>query len=324
MDELDQLTLTELIQLQTRLGETLRRRFEKQLCLAFSDIAGSTEYFARHGDAAGKGLQQRHLDLLAQALRQHGGRLVDTAGDGAFVVFPSVDAGAAAFIGLQRALSTQNEGYPREHQLLLRVGVHFGPALTDGALVSGDAVNFAARVCGAAAPGEVRLSRAAFRELGKDLRLRCRGLPPVALKGIADLQELVALDCFDRSLLPAKVRVLETGEEFALPAQDTIAFGRLAERNGIVANDIVLTLPDAEKARQVSRWHFELRRRAGGFLLRSVTDQSTVVDGVTLAKGDERPVLPGATVRLGKVLTLELLAEAAPADDAGTATHFED
>ena len=30
----------------------------------------------------------------------------------------------------------------REHQLIVRVGLHWGPALTDGASVTGDSVNF--------------------------------------------------------------------------------------------------------------------------------------------------------------------------------------
>ncbi len=325
MTDFDQVTLTELIQLQTQLGETLRRRFEKQLCLAFSDVVGSTAYFAAFGDAAGKRLQQRHFDVLTRVLQKHGGRLVDTAGDGAFMVFPQVDAAAAAFVEGEELISAQNAGYAREHQLIIRVGLHFGPALTDGTLVSGDAVNLAARVCSSGGPGEVRLSKAAFRELGKDLRLRCRGLQPLLLKGVPEPQELVVLEWRDRSLFVSKIRVLETGEEIALPAQDTITFGRLLERNGIVANDIVLTLPDPEKARQISRWHFELRRRADGFVLRSVTDQSTVLDGVSLAKGDERRVLPGATVQLAKVMTVELVGEAVKSpDDDGSETHYNE
>jgi len=46
---------------------------------------------------------------------------------------------------------------------------------------------------------------------------------------------------------------------------------------------------------------------------RSVTDQATEVDGEALPKGGERPVKPGSTVRVAKVLTLEFLAEAPPA-----------
>src|SRR5437868_11862147 len=146
-----------MIQLQTRLGEALKRRFEKRLCLCFSDVVGSTPYFARFGDAAGRGLQQRHLDLLGQALAGHGGRIVDTAGDGAFTVFAGVEQAAESFIALENLASAQNAGYAREHQLAVRIGLHYGPALTDGVAVTGDSVNYAARVASSGGPGEIRL-----------------------------------------------------------------------------------------------------------------------------------------------------------------------
>ncbi|HUJ25219.1 MAG TPA: adenylate/guanylate cyclase domain-containing protein [Myxococcales bacterium] len=307
--DLDALSFTELVQLQNSLGETLKRRFEKQLCLCFSDVVGSTPYFARFGDAAGRGLQQRHLDLLAQALKDHGGRVVDTAGDGAFTVFPSAEKAANAFIALENLISAQNQGYAREHQLVVRVGIHWGPALSDGTSVSGDSVNFASRIAGSGGPGEIRLSKSAYRELSTEKRLRCRGLPPAALKGIGEPQELMVLEWRDRNMFPKAARVVETGEEIALPMQDTITFGRLRERNGIVANDVVLALPDPEQSKSISRWHFELRRGEFGFLLRSVTDQTTEVDGVMLAKSAEAPIKPGSRVRLAKVMTIEFLGE---------------
>jgi class 3 adenylate cyclase len=307
--EFESLTLTEMIQLQTKLGEALKRRFEKQLCLAFSDVVGSTPYFARFGDAAGRGLQQRHFDVLSQALQKHGGRVVDTAGDGAFTVFPTAEQSADAFITMVSLISAQNASYAREHQLIVRVGLHWGPALTDGAAVTGDSVNFAARVAGSGGPGEIRVSKAAYRELSTQKRLRCKGLPPAVLKGIEEPQELMLLEWRDRNMFPSRARVVETGEEIPLPAMDTITFGRLKERNGIVANDVVLTLPDPEQSKTISRWHFELRRGEAGFTLRSVTDQSTEVDGVALPKAGEAPIRLGSKVTLAKVMTLEFLGE---------------
>jgi class 3 adenylate cyclase len=307
--DLERLSLTELIQLQTAIGETLKRRFERRLCLCFTDIVGSTPYFARFGDAAGRGLQQRHLDVLAQALALHDGRVVDTAGDGAFAVFPSADRAAAAAIDLENLISEQNNGYAREHQLVLRIGLHYGQVLTDGEAVSGDAVNFTSRVCTSGGPGEIRLSRAAFLELSTNNRLLCRGLPPGELKGLSGPQELLLLEWRDRNAFPSRARVVETGEEIALPPQDTITFGRLKERNGFVANDIVLQLADAALTKSISRWHFELRRNAAGFLLRSVTDQITEVDGEPLLKGAERAIRPGTFVRVANVLTLEFVIE---------------
>src|SRR3954467_8923475 len=116
--------MTELIQLQTWIGEALRRRFEKPLCFCFSDVVGSTAYFARFGDAAGRGLQQLHFDLLNQVLPAAGGRGGDTAGGGGGAVFPTVEAATDAVIKLQNLISEQNATRSGEHQLAVRVGVH--------------------------------------------------------------------------------------------------------------------------------------------------------------------------------------------------------
>jgi class 3 adenylate cyclase len=90
------LSMTEIIRLQTLLSHELARRFEVDAALAFSDVVGSTAYFARFGDEAGRQLQQLHIDLLAAGLPDHGGRIVDTAGDGVFACFPIAAPAAAA------------------------------------------------------------------------------------------------------------------------------------------------------------------------------------------------------------------------------------
>ena len=66
------LSMTEIIRLQNLLQQELTRRFERYMALAFSDIVGSTPYFARFGDAAGRQLQQLHFDLLAAACQRAG------------------------------------------------------------------------------------------------------------------------------------------------------------------------------------------------------------------------------------------------------------
>ena len=74
---------------------------------------------------------------------------------------------------------------------------------------------------------------------------------------------------------------------------------------------------------KISRWHFELRRGEHGFLLRSVTDSPTEVDGTTLAKTAEAPIKPGSKVRLAKVLTLEFLGDGTkPLETAGEITKY--
>ncbi len=303
------LSMTELIRLQDVLSQALVERFEKRLALVFSDVVGSTPYFARFGDEAGRKLQQRHFDLLSAAIAPGGGRVVDTAGDGAFMCFEDATAATRAMVSLLRAIVKDNDTRAQDHRLNVRVGVHFGRVLTDGEQVSGDAVNFCSRVAGSAGPGELRLSQAAHAELNDvELRLRSRRQRAVELKGVDRPQELFSLDWLDAERFPSLVR-FEDGSEVRLPTLEIIRFGRLREQDGVTANDVVITLADPNLQGRISRWHFELLRRHNGFMLRSVSNSTTELNGAVVPRGEEVLLKPGAKVKLGGAVTLEFLSE---------------
>lgn len=306
--QFDGLSLTQLIQIQDELQREIRERFEHEVCLVFTDVVGSTAYFERFGDAAGRALLQRHLDLLQQVLPASDGRVVDTAGDGAFCVFPRLLPAVVALTDLMALVASDNARRGAEHHLALRVGLHLGAVLTDGALVTGDAVHLAARVAGTAEAGGIHLTLGTLAQLPAALRVRCRPLEPVRLKGFADPVALAALEWRDPRLFPTRLRFEETGLETDLPGRDLVRFGRLAEHDGRPANDVVLTHPDPEVLRRISRWQFELHRRPDGLFLRNVSRAVTEVDGQPVAQGEDVQVRPGQVVRLSSVLSLRLLS----------------
>ena len=158
--------------------------------------------------------------------------------------------------------------------------------------------------------GEIRITRDVFQDLALTHRLNCRPLGPVDLKGVSRQIELLTLDWRDHSMFPVLFRIEETGEEVLLPQQDIISFGRLREHEGTLANDVILTLPDPLLARQISRWHFELRRLADGFRLRPLSDGATEVDGGLVRKGEEAAIKPGSRVRVAGVLSLAFTSPA--------------
>ncbi len=53
MIDLETLTLTEAIRLQAELSALISKKYERHVALVFSDIVGSTPYFARFGNEAG-------------------------------------------------------------------------------------------------------------------------------------------------------------------------------------------------------------------------------------------------------------------------------
>ncbi|MCC6128752.1 MAG: adenylate/guanylate cyclase domain-containing protein [Acidobacteria bacterium] len=307
--DLESMGLREILQLEDTLAQTLRRRFGRHTALCFTDVVGSTQYFARFGDQAGRILQQRHLQLLEKSIAKWEGRIVDTAGDGAFSVFPSALASAEAIVALQRDIAADNIGRERDHHLSVRAGLHWGSVLTDGVVVTGDAVNLCARVASSAQPGEIRMTKDTFLELSPELRRRCEPLAPGNFKGIPEPVPLMKLPWIvDTALLPDRVRIEETHEVIKLPQQETISFGRLKEKGGVQINDIVLSLPDPVLRQQISRWQFELRRVGDGMVLRSVSDRPTEVDGTHAAKGADIPVRGGSVVRIVGVMTITLLS----------------
>ena len=306
------MTMTDIIRLQTVLSQELARRFERVAALAFTDIVESSAYFTHFGDEAGRQLQQLHFDLLEQSMAGEVGaslgRIVDTAGDGAFACFASAGAAVQAITALQNLISRENVNRPRLHQLSVRVGLHWGHVLTDGVQVTGDAVNLCARLVATARASEIRLSRDLFQELGLDLRRLCRPLGQVNLKGIARSVELMALLWRDPVRFPSQLVIRESGERIVLPPQDTVCFGRGETVDLTAANDVALGLPNALAAKQVSRRHFELRARPDGYLLKSLTSQPTEVDGVAIQHDQELPIRPGSCVRLAGVMTLDFVS----------------
>jgi class 3 adenylate cyclase len=310
--DFESLSLTDIIRLQNQLSSVLARRFERSLALAFSDVTGSTAYFARFGNEAGRRLQQRHVDFILKSLEGSGGRIVDTAGDGVFLCFPHVEAAIDALERFQNLRLEENFHIPSDHQLTTRTGIHWGAVLTDGVIVTGDPVNLCAKLAATAQPEEIRILKPAFLELGVQRRLRCRPLDPVKLTGSPEPMEVYTFAWADPLRFPSSVVIVETGEYILLPSQTLITFGRLREMNGTKANDVVLSLKDSSQTQQISRWHFEIRRSPEGLILRSVTSQRTQVNGKSIGKGEETAVSAGTTVRISDVLTLRFLSSTSP------------
>lgn len=302
--DFDSLSLTDIIRLQNQLSTLLSRRFEKWLAIVFSDIVGSTAYFQRYGDQAGRQLQQRHLDLLGERLRGTAGRIGDTAGDGALLVFPGVEEASDFSIAFFRALSNMNKSTPFEHRWQTRMCIHWGAALTDGVIVAGDTVNLCAKLAATSRGDEIILTSQAFSELPVRYRAICHPLESIQLPGVAAKQEIVQLRWRDQREKPRYLVIEETGEQVQIPDKPVLSCGRFSDKNSPHSNDIVLTLPDSLQAQRISRWHFELRSESDQLFLRAISDKPTVVNGITLKKGEQATIENDARVQLSGVITL--------------------
>jgi class 3 adenylate cyclase len=311
----DALNLTELIKLKDEIERETRARYQKSVALVFTDVVGSTAYFERFGDSAGRALLQRHLDLLDQVMGLHQGRVVDTAGDGAFCTFERLLPAVLAMCELQSLIAADNGGRAADHRMGLRIGIHLGEVLTDGTIVTGDAVHLAARISSAACATQILMSQATAERLPPSFRVRCRPIPPGQFKGFSEPVPLSLMEWRDPRVFPSRIRMVETGAVLDLPPGEVIRFGRLAEHDGRVANEVVLHHRDPDVARRISRWHFELHRRPDGMYLQAVSRAHTVVDGQVVSMGQSVQVKPGAQLEVAYRLGLELLGDSAVGSD---------
>ena len=171
------------------------REVRKTVTVLFCDVTGSTELGERLDPESFRRLLARYFEESRAAVERHGGTVEKFIGDAVMAVFgvPVVhedDAVRAvrAAAELRGRLQQLNEGLSRDFgaALELRIGITTGEVVTgtEERLATGDAVNLAARLQSAAAPGEILLS-AETVALARDA-VRVEELEPLELKGKRD------------------------------------------------------------------------------------------------------------------------------------------
>ena len=167
----------------------------KVVTIVFADVTGSTALGERLDPEALRRVMGRYFDEMAAVIESHGGTVEKFIGDAVMAVFgiprlhedDAVRAVRAA-VGMREALASLNTELELEHGegLAARIGVNTGEVVAGDPsagqrLVTGDAVNVAARLEQAAEPGEILLGEPTFR-LVKDA-VEVEPVEALALKG---------------------------------------------------------------------------------------------------------------------------------------------
>ena len=149
----------------------------KVVTIVFSDLKGSTSLGEALDSEALREVMTRYFDAMSHELERHGGVIEKFIGDAVMAVFglPRLHEDDAlravrAAAGMQAALEALNEELQRVYgvQLANRTGVNTGEVVagdpsTGQRLVTGDAVNVAARLEQAAGEREVLLGELTYR-----------------------------------------------------------------------------------------------------------------------------------------------------------------
>ncbi len=158
-------------------------------------------------------------DLIDPAVSEHGGRIVQTAGDSLLMVFNSIDGAVRCAVQVQQNVPVLDGDRPADRAIRFRVGINIGDAIGEETDLHGEAVNVAARLQAECPAGGVCVSRAVRDHVHGRLDLAFEGLGALALKNIARPVEafLLKLDPEDRQLGGQSVsEPVRTGSRLAL------------------------------------------------------------------------------------------------------------
>ncbi|MGY5807450.1 adenylate/guanylate cyclase domain-containing protein [Rhizobium sp. LEGMi198b] len=108
---------------------------------------------------------KRYRDAMARLIEAHGGRVINTWGDGVFAEFPSVVEALRAAIDVQNELAGYNASSDPDTQMLFRIGLNLGDVIAEGNDIYGDGVNIAARLQACAVAGGIVISNTVYDQV---------------------------------------------------------------------------------------------------------------------------------------------------------------
>jgi class 3 adenylate cyclase len=117
----------------------------------FTDVVKSTDTAVAVGDKRWRELLDRHDEISEREIVRHGGRLVESTGDGVFATFDGPARGIHAALAIRDAIARIG--------ISIRAGLHTGEIEVRGDKASGLAVHIGQRVSAIAQGGEVLVSR---------------------------------------------------------------------------------------------------------------------------------------------------------------------
>jgi class 3 adenylate cyclase/tetratricopeptide (TPR) repeat protein len=199
----------------------------KTVTVLFADVVGSTSLGEQTDPESTRRMLSRYFDAMRRVIERHGGMVEKFIGDAVMAVFgiPTLhedDAARAvrAAHEMQSAVELLNEELASAswNPIALRIGVNTGEVVTGEAtgghtLVTGDAVNVAARLEQAADPGQVLLG-GTTHQLVRAL-VESEPMPPLELKGKAEPVEAF--------------RLISVGDREPIRRHDTPLVGRARE-----------------------------------------------------------------------------------------------
>jgi adenylate cyclase len=162
------------------------KRVERRLvAILAADAMGYSRLMGEDEEGTHAALKALQRELIDPKVREHGGRLVKTTGDGALVEFASVVDAVRCAVEVQRDMAERNADIPVERRIEFRIGINLGDIIIDEGDIYGDGVNVAARLEALAEPGGICVSRVVRDQVRDKLDFGFEDLGERQVKNIA-------------------------------------------------------------------------------------------------------------------------------------------
>jgi class 3 adenylate cyclase len=182
--------------------EALERRLATILSC---DVADYSRLMGSNEEATVQALRG-HRAVFDALLKQHHGRIFNTAGDAILAEFPSAVEAVRCATEIQSALQTRNEHLPDDKKMLFRMGINLGDVVVQGGDLLGDGVNVAARIQSVASPGGICISGSVYDQIQNKLSLHFKPLGDQNFKNIAQPVRTFTITHSEGGVLPSAMR----------------------------------------------------------------------------------------------------------------------
>jgi adenylate cyclase len=204
----------------------------KLIAIVHADMVGYSRLIGLDDIGTLTRLQTLRRTLIDPAIAEHGGRVVQTAGDSLLIVFDSIEGAVRCAIAIQQQVPEHDRDQPADRAIRFRIGINIGDVIADGMDLHGDGVNVAARLQAECPTGGVCVSRAVHDHVHARLDLAFEELGPLNLKNIDRPVEafVLRLDATETKSKSGKPSLLHNGPE-AIPLPDKPSIAVLAFTN---------------------------------------------------------------------------------------------
>src|SRR5215510_8051136 len=159
---------------------------QRKLTTIFSaDVQGYSRLMETDEERTLTTLKQ-YRDAMGRLIMSHGGRVVNTWGDGLLAEFPSVVEAVRAAIDVQNELAARNAGRSTATRMVFRIGINLGDVIVEGDDIYGDGVNIAARLQTQAEPGGVVISNTVYDQVRNKVAVGFQFLGNLSVKNIEE------------------------------------------------------------------------------------------------------------------------------------------